>query len=79
MRSHCVEAIEYVSARDVGEGINVALFGWDVFVGTEPTSKLNLICQLTGENTMFIDDYRDVHQYPFELYMEDGKLPCPKS
>lgn len=78
MREAGIEAFEYRSARDVGRGINVALFTPKALAGRRPAFQEPWLCELTGQHVQF----QAVHgkeQYDFALsaFQVNGELPWP--
>ncbi|MBW8365897.1 MAG: RES family NAD+ phosphorylase [Rhizobium sp.] len=78
MRQTGIEAFEYISARDPGGGVNVALFTPDALPRNEPLSKESWLCELTGSHAKFSAGHnRTVHGFEVDLFRVSKVLPQP--
>lgn len=78
MRQAGIEAFEYISARDPGGGVNVALFTPDALPRNEPLSKESWLCELTGSHARFsAGRNRTVHGFEVGLFRVGGAFPQP--
>ena len=78
MRATGVELFQYVSARDVKHGINIALFTPRAFVGKKPLSIDPWECELSADRVLFYDvSGRQTHGYPITNFAVDGVVPIP--
>jgi hypothetical protein len=78
MRAADIEAFEFVSARDLQAGINVALFTPKAFAKKDPVSQEAWLCELTGEYVRFRAAHgRGLHDFPLALFQVAGRLPWP--
>ncbi len=78
MRDAGIEAFEYISARDLDRGINVALFTPDALGASTPTYQAPWLCQTSGAAVSFYTktDGR-VYEYVVDNYLVDGVFPEP--
>jgi hypothetical protein len=72
------DAIEYVSARDVESGLNVALYTPGAFAQPRPTFKEEWLCETRAELVSFYAR-RDagLRTFPLAQFTLDGRLPAP--
>jgi hypothetical protein len=78
MRTADIEAFEFVSARDLQAGINVALFTPKAFAKKDPVSQEAWQCELTGEYVRFrAARGRDILDFPLAIFQVAGRLPWP--
>jgi hypothetical protein len=78
MRVAGIEAFEFLSARDLEGGINLALFVPAAFAGNNPVSQEPWLCELTGDRVRFhAARGRDIHDFPIGLFQVGDKLPQP--
>ena len=78
MRTARIEAFEFVSARDLQAGINVALFTPKALAKKEPVSQEAWLCELAGEHVRFrAARGRDLHDFPLAIFQVAGRLPWP--
>lgn len=76
IRNAGVEAVEFISARDKNEGINVALYQATSLTCEKPTNNQCVLCQVDGEKVVFSID-REVYRYAIDDFMLNGTLPMP--
>lgn len=78
MRASGVDAFEYCSARDVNNGLCVALFNKSSFQSLEPKNKADWLCITTLNQVSFkrLDSSRTYH-YPVKDFQVGGRLPLP--
>ena len=78
MRDAGIEAFEYISARDLDRGINVALFTPDALGANTPTYQEPWLCQTSGDAVSFYSktDGR-LYEYVVDNYVVDGVFPEP--
>lgn len=78
LREAGAEAIEYVSARDAGGGLNVALFSPTAFARPRPTFKEEWLCETRADEVNFYargaSGLRSFARSGFEV---NGRLPAP--
>lgn len=78
LREAGAEAVEYVSARDAGGGLNVALFSPTAFAGPKPTFKEEWLCETRADEVSFYargaSGLRTYARSGFEV---NGRLPAP--
>ena len=78
MRAAGIEAFEFVSARDPGAGINVALFTPRAFARKAPVSQEAWLCELSAGRVRFRSTRGpDLHEFPLALFLVAGRLPWP--
>ena len=77
MRHNGVDAFEYVSARDLEKGINVALFSPNVLVSKKPNEQQQWICETTAEKVSLFTKNGKLYTYPFKSFLVNDKLPIP--
>jgi hypothetical protein len=78
MRATGIQAFEFVSARDLLGGINVALFTPEAFAKAEPITQSAWLCELTGEYVRFRTVHsKEMHDFPVDQFLVEGKLPLP--
>jgi hypothetical protein len=78
MRAAGIEAFEFLSARALEGGINLALFVPAAFAGNNPVSQEPWLCELTGDRVRFhAARGRDIHDFPLGLFQLGDKLPQP--
>lgn len=78
LREAGADAIEYVSARDAGEGINVALFAPTVFSRPQPTFREEWLCETRPEQVSFYArPDTGLQRFPLSQFTMDGRLPMP--
>ena len=76
MRTAGIEAFEFVSARDLAGGINVALFTPNVLARKKSVSQEAWPCELSGERVRFrAAPGRDLHDFPLGVLQVAGQLP----
>lgn len=78
MRSAGVEAFEYVSARDLERGINVALFTPMALAVRRPVFTEAWLAETSADEVRFYsrEEHR-VHRFPLQRFLVDGRLPTP--
>lgn len=78
LREAGADAIEYVSARDSGGGLNIALYSPTAFANPRPSFKHEWLCDTRGTEVSFyargVDGTRSFALSQFTL---DGRLPAP--
>ena len=78
MRDAGIEAFEYRSARDPGQGLNVALYSPAAFANTKPTAVDEWLCETRAERVSFYSRHGGgMREYPIETFLVDGTLPSP--
>lgn len=78
MREMGVQAFEFVSARNPGQGLNVALFTPDAFAKPNPEFQEAWLGEVDGSHVRFRAVHgKDVQDFPIEAFLVDGKLPLP--
>ena len=76
MRAAGVEAFEYVSARDPGRGLNVALFTPRALVSSRPLRTDRWVCRTGAARVQFLNETsRAVFDFAVESFLVDGRLP----
>ena len=78
IRSAGADAIEYLSARDTGRGLNVALYTPAAFAEPQPNLREEWLCETAATRVSFrARGVLGVHTLPFEQFAVDGVLPMP--
>jgi hypothetical protein len=80
MRGAGVEAFRYPSARDIQEGVNVAVFAPSVFGRAKPKSLETWHCAASRNRVEVMQaDYfkRDRYAFPRDQFLVKGVLPTP--
>lgn len=78
MRGREIEAFEFYSARDLKNGVNVALFESAAFARNRPTFQEPWLCELTAEKVVYqATRGRRMYIYPLETFLVDDALPQP--
>lgn len=78
MRTAGMQAFEFVSARDLLGGINVALFTPEAFAKADPIAQSTWLCELTGERVRLRAVHgNEIHDFPIAPFLVDGKLSLP--
>lgn len=78
LREYGVEAFEYLSARDVRRGINVALFAPRALASPRPLWQQAWLCQTRAEEVAFSRaGDGEVRRFPIAQFLVDGRLPQP--
>lgn len=78
MREHGINAFEYISARDMEKGLNIALFHTHALVDKKPVNQQAWLCETsTGQVSFFSATHDQVHHYPLSSFLVDSKLPDP--
>jgi len=81
MREAGTGAFTYLSARDIGGGLNIALFEPEALSSRKPGNPQSWLCETDANAVSFSCRYslsgeRYFH-YPLEQFLVDGKLPHP--
>lgn len=78
MRAAEVEAFEYRSARDPGQGICVGLFTPRALRNKKPSAMHQWLCEITADTVQFrrFGD-KETLAFPLPTFLVDGKLPLP--
>ncbi len=77
LREIGVLAIEYRSARDPLQGINVALYAPAVFTSPRPTLQEGYVCETTPSTVAFVSSEKKMYSFDRNSFMVDGAIPCP--
>lgn len=78
LREAGADAIEYISARDVEEGLNVALYSPSSFALPRPTFKQEWLCDTRANAVSFYARGTDGPQtFAISQFTVDGRLPAP--
>ncbi len=78
IRAFATEAIEFVSARDSGGGINVALFTAKALASKSPAFQQSWLCETSDIEVAFYSSSRgEYYQFDLEQFMVDGLFPTP--
>ena len=78
LREAGADAIEYVSARDVGGGLNVALLSPSVFALPRPTFKQEWLCDTRAEEVSFYArGVNGPRSFPLSQFTVEDRLPAP--
>lgn len=78
LREAGVGAIEYLSARDPGRGVNVALFGPEALASRAPLGLTPWLCETSAEEVRFAGaDGPGLVRFPLADFLVDGRLPLP--
>jgi len=78
LREAGADAIEYVSARDVEGGLNVALFTPAAFAQPRPTFKEEWFCETRAEQVSFYArGDPGLRTFPLSQFAVEGRLPMP--
>lgn len=77
MREGDIEAFEFVSARDLEQGINVALFTPRALSCRQPQSKRESLCETSPDTVSFSARPGKLFQFHLEQFLIEGALPQP--
>ena len=78
MREAGIRAFEFISARDLDRGINVALFSAEVILSTRPINPHPWLCETTAEKVSFYTDlHSDIYEFALEMFLVEGQFPEP--
>lgn len=77
MRENGVQAIEYRSARDPLQSINVALYSSEVFTRPRPIFQEAYVCETTPSTVAFVSSEKQMFSFDRNSFMVDGAIPCP--
>jgi len=78
LRDAGADAIEYVSARDVQAGLNVALFTPTAFAQPRPTFRQEWLCETRAEEVSFYARGEvGLQAFPLSQFTVDSRLPMP--
>lgn len=78
MRDAGVDVFEYISARDVQQGICIGLFTPSAFTQKSPTEMTAWLCEVSANEVAFKQrDKGDVIRFSLENFMVNGELPLP--
>jgi len=77
MRLNGIKAFEYVSARDIDEGENIALFHSTVLTSKKPKDQQQWLCETTPEKVSFSTKNGMLYSYPLTSFLVDGRFPQP--
>jgi hypothetical protein len=78
LREAQIDAIEFVSARDVQHGLNVALFAPDALSVRRPLWLEAWLCETRAHQVVFSGPGdRDLYVFPVEQFLVGGRLPQP--
>jgi hypothetical protein len=78
LREAGADAIEYVSARDVDEGLNVAVFSPKAFAQPRPTFKQEWLCETRVEEVNFYArGDAGLRTFPLSQFTVGERLPLP--
>ncbi len=77
LREDGVKAFEFTSARDIEEGVNIALVEPSVFKSKRPESHLPIICTTTADEVVFLDEKNQKTVHPMSEFLVDDVFPQP--
>jgi len=77
MRENGIEVFEYVSARDLDKGLNVALFSQNVLTSKKPREQQQWLCETTAEKVSFSSKSEKIFSYPLASFLVNAKFPIP--
>ncbi|HEY0891974.1 MAG TPA: RES domain-containing protein, partial [Cellvibrio sp.] len=78
MRDAGVDVFEYISARDVQQGICIGLFTPSAFTQKSPTEMTAWLCEVSANEVAFKQrDKGDVIRFSLKNFMVNGELPLP--
>lgn len=78
MRQYGIEAFEFVSARDLDQGINVALYSQKALDSKRPLFQQQWICETRAEAVAFFSAKNSrVYQFSRESFLVQGEFPAP--
>lgn len=78
MRTAGIQAFEFVSARDLDKGTNVALYSAEAIRSTRPMNPRSWLCETTAEKVSFYtDQHSDSYEFSLETYLVEGEFPQP--
>jgi len=78
LRDAGADGIEYVSARDAGGGLNVALFSPGAFALPRPTFKQEWLCDTrAGEVSFYARGANGPRTFALSQFTVDDRLPAP--
>lgn len=76
LREQGYQAIEFISARDAENGINVALLTSNTLRDREPEKTLRVLAQTASDGVTF--KFEDqLQQYPIKQFLVEDRLPRP--
>ena len=78
LRERGVEAILYLSARTIDDGLNVALFSPAALRSRKHRNPRHGICETRPSKVSFRTD-GDIFEFPRDGFLVDGELPAPAS
>ena len=79
LRQANIAAFEYLSARDTQRGVNVAVFGGEVFSDTRPAWQQPWLCETTDDVVRFYSQEHGAWNFPRNQFLVSGVLPIPSS
>lgn len=77
MRNSGVQAFEYRSARDPGQGLNVALYSACAFASRGPEWQQAWICDTRAAKVSFFNKIAGAVGFSLEQFLVSGRLPTP--
>jgi hypothetical protein len=77
MRDSDVQAFEYRSARDPGQGINVVLYTPKAFTSKGPEWQQSWICETQAEKVAFYNRLSGPVSFGLDQFLVNGRLPTP--
>lgn len=78
LREAGIELFEFVSARDPGRGVNLALFRPDALVSRAPLGLSRWLCETRATAVTFAPEASsDLHVFELDTFLVDGRLPRP--
>ena len=77
MRQFGIEGFEYVSARDINKGLNVALFSPDALTSKKPKEQQQWLCETNAEKVSFSSKDGQLFSYPLSNYLVENNFPYP--
>jgi hypothetical protein len=78
LRAAGIDAFEFVSARDRGRGLNVALFRPQALVSHKPLGLSRWLCETTPEQVTFAPEATPtLHRFSLDRFLVAGELPLP--
>lgn len=78
LRQAGIELFEFVSARDPGRGVNLALFRPDALVSRAPLGLSRWLCETRATAVTFAPEASpELHAFALGTFLVDGRLPRP--
>lgn len=78
LRTFGIEAFEFISARDLDKGLNIALFNAKAFRTQQPTFQQQWLCETSAASVSFyLTGQQAIYSFQREQFLADKKFPIP--